>query len=164
MKSLRSNESPLQVLAPVVLHLMNHSLELGLKYTLWELHQITKQDYDFKKYKNHNLTALLALLKNRFYDAAKQLEVGDGVVESFEEYCAKTQNGIVEFDRLDFTKSCFRYPFDNSGKAYQTGEIIDLSLLLNTYGEAMILLRHTADVLGEYVAFLDWKTSVHDLY
>lgn len=151
-KSIDQNQEPIDLIAPPLLFLMRHSMELGYKFTLWELHQMNGEPYDPKKYKNHRLDQLHEALQAQHKKAVEKYDLPDTEVENFAEYCIKTEAGLKKFHALDADSFSFRYPIDNSGKPnFARDQTVDLVALKHLYDDAMILLRHTADVLGEYV-------------
>ena len=44
-----SGKESVDLIAPPLLFLMRHSLELGYKFTLWELHQINEDAYNLTR-------------------------------------------------------------------------------------------------------------------
>ncbi len=110
------------------------------------------EPYDPKVYKNHRLDQLHAALQAQHKKAVEKFNLPENEVENFAEYCVKTEAGLKKFNALDAGSFSFRYPIDNSGKPnFAPDQTVDLVALKLLYDDAMILLRHTADVLGEYV-------------
>lgn len=65
-----------------------------------------------------------------------------------------------EFSRLDFRSMSFRYPVDNKGSpSLPNNETVDLVALKQLYDESIVLLRHTSDVLSEYVDIRKWMEA-----
>lgn len=158
--SVANGREPAELIAPPLLFLMRHSMELGYKFTLWELHQMNGDIYDFEKFKDHRLVELHAALRNAHRVAVAKYDLPENHVESFEGYCAKTEAGMKEFSRLDFRSMSFRYPVDNKGSpSLPKNETVDLIALKQLYDEAMVLLRHTSDVLSEYVDIRKWMEA-----
>ena len=158
--SVTSGCEPAELIAPPLLFLMRHSMELGYKFTLWELHEMNGEPYDFERFKDHRLGELHEALREAHRKAVEKYDLPENHVESFEEYCAKTEAGMKQFSRLDFRSMSFRYPVDNLGNpSLPKDETVDLFALKQLYDEAMVLLRHTADVLGEYVDIRNWMEA-----
>jgi hypothetical protein len=151
-KSIDEGHQAIDLIAPPLLFLMRHSMELGYKFSLWELHRMNGEPYDPKAYKNHRLDQLHEALQTQHEKAVKKYDLPDSHVDNFVEYSAKTEAGLKQFIALDAGSFNFRYPIDNTGKPnFDQNQTVDLVALKLLYGDAMILLRHTADVLGEYV-------------
>ena len=158
--SVTSGREPAELIAPPLLFLMRHSMELGYKFTLWELHEMNGEPYDFERFKDHRLGELHEALREAHGKAVKKYDLPDDHVANFEEYCAKTEAGMKRFSRLDFRSMSFRYPVDTQGNpSLSKTETVDLVALKLLYDEAMVLLRHTADVLGEYVDIRNWMEA-----
>ena len=88
--SVTSGREPAELIAPPLLFLMRHSMELGYKFTLWELHEMNGEPYDFERFKDHRLGELHEALREAHGKAVKKYDLRDDHVENFEEYCAKT--------------------------------------------------------------------------
>jgi len=148
------------VIAPPLLFMMRHAMELGYKYTLWELHQMNEEPYDAKTYGNHKLRDLHTALRAQHQKAVTKYDLPDDEVSSFEDYCEKTQAGMSQFESLDATSFNFRYPMDKFGKPnFALDQTIDLTAIKQAFDDAMILLRLTADVLGDYVDTHHWMEA-----
>ena len=150
---LQSGMETPDTLAMPILALMRHSLELGYKYSLWELHQMMSEKFDSEAYGHHNLTSLHRSLCDYFKKTFEHYGLPDNVMDSFDEHRLKTETGMLKFSALDKASFSFRYPIDkkSGGTNFDLQTKIDLSEMRLLYDEAMILLRHTADVVGEYV-------------
>ncbi|MCI0627227.1 MAG: hypothetical protein L0387_37200 [Acidobacteria bacterium] len=148
-KVASGEETPDSIVAPLVF-LMRHSLELGYKYTLVELHYLNEVPYDSKKFGHHSLRSLHAALKEWFGKVAAKWSLSESMLEDFARRYDKTQAGMEEFDQLDSSSFRFRYPIDKKtgNLVFSGGETVNLLSLKQLYDDAMILLRHTADVLS----------------
>ena len=137
------------IVAPLVF-LMRHSLELGYKYTLVELHFLNEVPYDSKKFGHHSLRDLHSALKEWFERVAAKWSLSESMLEDFARHYGKTQTGMEEFDQLDSSSFRFRYPIDKKtgNLVFSSDDTVNLFNLKQLYDEAMVLLRHTADVLG----------------
>ena len=92
--------------------------------------------------------------------AVAKYSLPESVVSSFEEHCVKTEAGMRHFEALDGTSFNFRYPMDKAGNPnFQHDQTVDLRATKEAFDDAMILLRHTADVLGHYVEIHDWMEA-----
>src|ERR1039457_5491663 len=110
-----SGKESVDLIAPPLLFLMRHSLELGYKFTLWELHQINEDAYNLKAYGNHKLPDLHAALRVQHAKAIAKYDLPDSHIENFNDYCMKTEAAMKIFDQLDFDSFSFRYPLDKKG-------------------------------------------------
>lgn len=148
-------ETPDVVVAPLFF-LMRHSLELGYKYTLSELHYLNDMDYHSMKFKTHSLKFLHAELKKQFNKVAEKWSLSDEMLQDFAEHYKRTQEGMEQFDNLDSSSSRFRYPTDIKGNpVFSSEETVNLLKLKQLYDDSMVLLRHTADVLSPAYEMLD---------
>jgi hypothetical protein len=158
--SIVNGRESADLIAPPLLFLMRHSMELGYKFTLWELHEMNEEPYDFQGYKGHGLAKLHQALRESHRKAVEKYDLPDSHVENFKEHCEKTEAGMKLFSRLDFDSMGFRYPFNNQGNPnLPRDEVVDLMALKQAFDDAMILLKHTADVLGEYVDVRRWMEA-----
>jgi hypothetical protein len=150
---LQSGAETSDTLAMPILALMRHSMELGYKYSLWELHQMMDEKFDSQKYGHHELPSLHKSLYDYFKRTVEHYRLPDHVMDGFEKYRLKTETAMQKFSALDKLSFSFRYPIDKKSGGVNFGlhTTIDLSQMRQLYDEAMILLRHTADVVGEYV-------------
>jgi hypothetical protein len=131
---------------------MRHSMELGYKYTIWEIHQITGEKYDTEAYGKHDLAMLHAALREQHQKVVMKMNLPDSEVESFEHHCANTEAGMKKFMAMDSGSFSFRYPIDKKGNTnFRPNETVDLVAMKLLYDDAMILLCATADVLDQYV-------------
>jgi len=157
---ITQHNQPVDVVAPPLLFLMRHAMELGYKFTLWELHEMNGEPYDAKAYGNHKLRELHAALRAQHAKAITKYELPDNEVSNFDEYCQKTEAGMKQFEALDGTSFNFRYPIDKTGMPnFSRDQTVDLRAVKQSFDDAMILLRHTADVLGEYVDIHRWMEA-----
>jgi hypothetical protein len=140
-------------LALPMLALMRHSMELGYKFSLWELHEALGEKFDTQAHGHHDLTKLHSALCDYFKRTVAHYGLPDQVADSFEEYRPKTEAAMQRFAALDKLSFSFRYPFDKKtgGANFDHQTTVDLAEIRDLYEQAMILLRHTADVVGEYV-------------
>lgn len=152
-EALESGKETPDCLALPILALMRHSMELGYKFSLWELHQALGEKFDTKAYGHHDLTTLHASLCDYFKRTVAHYSLPDHVEDSFNEHRPKTEIAMQRFVALDKLSFCFRYPFDkkSGGANFDQQAKVDLLEMRTLYEDAMILLRHTADVVGEYV-------------
>lgn len=151
-KSIDRAGEPIDLMARPLLFLMRHSMELGYKFTLSELHAINGEPYEPTLYNNHNLDQLHKHLRAQHAKAVEKYDLPESEVENFAEYCVKTEALLKIFRALDAGSFSFRYPIDKTGKPnFDSDATVDLVALKRSYNDAMILLRHTADVVGEYV-------------
>ena len=150
---LECGNEPPDIIAPALLFNMRHVLELGYKYTLWELHSALSEPYDQTSYRTHTLAELHTSLCEQHERVVEGFELPADHVASFEQYCRKTKDCITKFELLDRSSCSFRYPYDSrSGNPhFQDDEVINLRELKTLFDEAMVLLRCTADVLDEYL-------------
>jgi hypothetical protein len=148
-KVASGEETPDSIVAPLVF-LMRHSLELGYKYTLVELHYLNEVPYDSKKFGHHSLKGLHAALKEWFGKVAAKWSLSGSMLEDFARHYDKSQAGMEEFDLLDSSSFRFRYPIDKKtgSLVFSGNETVNLLSLKQLYDDAMVLLRHTADVLS----------------
>ncbi|MFH1066979.1 MAG: hypothetical protein V1746_03675 [bacterium] len=139
---------PVNTVAAPVIFLMRHSMELGYKYTLRELHKLDCSTYDHKKYKTHKLSNLHNYLKPL---ALRVFETqAPSLIDDFNSDWKNTELGMQQFEALDAESFIFRYPFDNEGReffAWDTGNI-NLKELKDVYDKAMLLLEHLIDVIN----------------
>ena len=158
--SVVSGREPAELIAPPLLFLMRHSMELGYKFTLWELHEMIGEPYDFQRFKDHRLGELHQALREAHRKAVAKYDLPESHVENFEEYCEKTEAGMKRFSKLDFNSMSFRYPVNNQGSpSLPREETVDLVALKQVFDDAMVLLCHTADVLTEYVDIHKWMEA-----
>ena len=158
--SVASGREPAELVAPPLLFLMRHSMELGYKFTLWELHEMNGEPYDFQRFKDHRLGELHEALCEAHRKAVDKYDLPESHVENFDEYCEKTEAGMKQFSRLDFNSMNFRYPVNNQGNpSLPSGETVDLVALKQLFDDSMVLLRHTTDVLSEYVDIRNWMEA-----
>lgn len=158
--ALREGKGTVDGFAPPLLFLMRHAMELGYKYTLSELHQMNEEPYDNKAYGKHGLRCLHVALRSQHGKAVEKYGLPDSVVSNFKDYCDKTETGMNQFEALDSTSFNFRYPVDKAGTPnFPPGQTVDLQAIKLTFDDSMILLRHTADVLGEYVDIHRWREA-----
>lgn len=152
-ESLESGKETPDRLALPILALMRHSMELGYKFSLWELRQALGEKFDTQAYGHHDLTKLHADLCECFKRTVRHYNLPDSVEDSFSEYRPKTEIAMQRFAALDKLSFCFRYPFDkkSGGANFDQQTKVDMLEMRTVYEDAMILLRHTADVVGEYV-------------
>jgi hypothetical protein len=156
-------ETPDVVVMPLFF-LMRHSLELGYKDTISELHYLNEMHYDSEKFKTHSLKFLHAELKEQFNKVAEKWSLSDEMLQDFTEHFVRTQVGMEQFDNLDGTSFRFRYPIDKRGNPVFSGEeTLNLLQLKQLYDDSMVLLRHTADVLGPAYEMLDeYRKNMND--
>lgn len=156
----QSGHEALDVIAPPLLFLMRHAIELGYKYTLWELHQMNGEPYDLERYGDHKLRQLHRALGAQHEKAVAKYDLPESESENFKEYYSRTEAGMSLFEEMDATSFTFRYPIDKKGALNLPREqTVDLQALKLAFDDAMILLRHTADVLGEYVDIHRWMEA-----
>lgn len=161
--AVQSGQDAVDVIAPPLLFLMRHAMELGYKYTLWELHQMNDEPYDPKAYGNHKLRELHRALSVQHEKAVAKYDLPGSEVENFQEYYTKTEAGMNQFEAMDATSFTFRYPIDKTGAPnLPRDQTVDLQAIKQAFDDAMILLRHTADVLGEYVEIHHWMEAQAD--
>ena len=157
---IESGREPVDVVAPPLLFMMRHAMELGYKYTLSELHKMNEEPYDAKAYGSHKLRDLHAALRAKHAKAVAKYKLPETVERNFEEYCEKTLAGMKVFEALDGTSFTFRYPIDKAGSPNFSRDLtVDFRPIKQSFDDAMILLRHTADVLGEYVDMDRWMEA-----
>jgi hypothetical protein len=72
------------------------------------------------------------------------------MLEDFARHSDKTRTGMEEFDQLDSSSFRFRYPIDKKtgNLVFSADDTVNLFNLKQLYDEAMVLLRHTVDVMG----------------
>ena len=150
---LQSGKETPDTLAMPILALMRHSMELGYKFSIWELHRMMDEKFDSQAYGHHDLIRLHKSLCDYFKKVVEHYSLPDNVTESFEEHRPKTEAAMQKFSALDKLSFSFRYPIDkkSGGANFNQHTTVDLFEMRQLYDEAMILLRHTADVVGEYV-------------
>jgi len=154
-------EDPLDMLAPPLLFMMRHSMELGYKFTLMGLHQMNEESYDTRSYANHKLSDLHVAMRKQHKKVVLKYDLPGSYVEGFEEYCEKTEAGMKQLEALDANSISFRYPADKTGKPnFLCDQTVDLLAVKQAFEDAIILLQHTAAVLGEYVDI--WKHMAAD--
>jgi len=148
-KVATGEETPDSIVVPLVF-LMRHSLELGYKYTLVELHYLNEVPYDSKKFGHHSLKGFHSALKESFEKVAAKWFLSESMLEDFARHYHKTRAGMEEFDQLDSSSFRFRYPIDKKtgNLVFSGNETVNLLSLKQLYDDAMVLLRHTADVLS----------------
>jgi hypothetical protein len=142
--SVARNNEPQDLIAKPLLFLMRHSLELGYKFTLDEICKLDGKRYNPKE-DGHSLTRMHKKIRPLFESACKSHGInGSG----FDEHYENTRIAMEIFERLDKASVSFRYPELGPGQSvFEEGETVNLLQLKNCYDEAMILLRHTADVI-----------------
>ena len=135
--------------------LMRQSLELGYKFTVFELYRLSGSDYGPDAFKNslnkfrHSLGRWHSELEDAFEKVADKFALCDDERDDFAKHCEKTRLGMQAFEQLDLGSFNFRFPTDMEGNLiWSPEETVDLLALKNQFDEAMILLRHTADVLS----------------
>ncbi|MBK8000644.1 MAG: hypothetical protein IPK15_18495 [Verrucomicrobia bacterium] len=161
---LESGKETPDSLALPMLALMRHSMELGYKFSLWELHQALGEKFDTQAYGHHDLAKLHAALCDCFKRTVAHYGLPDHVEQSFDEYRPKTEAAMQRFAALDKLSFSFRYPFDKKtgGANFVHQMTVDLAEIRDLYEQAMVLLRHTADVVGEYVEIhRDMEAEMH---
>ena len=147
-----------EMVGPPLVFLMRHSLELGYKYTVFELYRLNPSDYgpdDFNRSVDrfsHTLSKWHRELKDAYEKIAERFEVSDDERADFANHYEKTRVGMEEFERLDKGSYSFRFPIEKkTGKLiWSHDDTVDLLALKNLFDEAMILLRHTIDALEPY--------------
>jgi hypothetical protein len=150
--SIDRGRQPIDLIAPPLLFLMRHSMELGYKYAIWEIHQITGEKYDAEAYGKHDLAMLHAALREQHQKVVVKMNLPDSEVENFEHHCVNTEAGMKKFMAMDSGSFSFRYPIDKKGNInFRPDETVDLVAMKLLYDDAMILLCATADVLDQYV-------------
>jgi hypothetical protein len=159
-KAVENREAPADVIALPLLFLMRHSMELGYKFTLWELHQMNDEQYPHDHFIKHRLPELHRALRDQYKKAAIKHDLPKHEVDRFKEYYKKTEAGMKQFNKLDDSSCKFRYPIDTRGVSnFKSDQTVDLVLVKKQFDDAMTLLRHTADVLSKYVECSRWMES-----
>ncbi|OFW31372.1 MAG: hypothetical protein A3J28_04080 [Acidobacteria bacterium RIFCSPLOWO2_12_FULL_60_22] len=145
-KVSNAEETPYSVALPL-LFLMRHSLELGYKYTIVELHYLNEIPYEPEKFK-HRLERLHSALRELFNQAATKWSFSKSTLEDFEHHYANTEKCMKEFKQLDDCSMTFRYPIDMKGNpSLSPDDTVNLLALKRSYDSGMLLLDHLADVL-----------------
>lgn len=159
-REVQNGKEPIDLLAPPLLFLMRHTLELGYKYTLWELHRMIGEPFDANSYGHHKLAVLHSALLKKHQKAVEKFDLPEKEVTEFKEYCEKTSAFQKQFVLLDDSSFRFRYPIDKAGQQnFATYQKVDLLAIKEAFDHGMILLRHTADVLGEYEDIYKWMEN-----
>lgn len=150
---LETGQEPPDLLAMPILALMRHSMQLGYKYSLWELHKMMGERFDTATFGHHRLAELHTALCDYFKRTVEHYQLPDSVADNFDEHRAKTEVSMQKFATLDMLSFSFRYPMEKrtGNPSFAPGTTVDLREMGRLYRDAMVLLRHTADVVGEYV-------------
>lgn len=145
-KVSNAEETPYSVALPL-LFLMRHSLELGYKYNIVELHYLNEIPYDPKKF-DHPLRKLHNKLRELFQQAATKWSLSKSTLEDFDHHYVRTKRCMEEFEKLDNSSATFRYPIDKKGGAsLSPDDKVNLLVLKESYDSGMVLLNHLVDVL-----------------
>jgi len=141
-----AEETPYSMALPL-LFLMRHSLELGYKYTLAELHYFNEIPYKLDKYK-HSLQDLHSALKEQFNEFVKKWSISREDIEDFERHYCHTGNCMKEFSQIDPNCIAFRYPTQRDGtRVFPHDYAVNLLELKESYDDGMVLLCHLIDTL-----------------
>ena len=145
-KVANAEETPYSMALPL-LFLMRHSLELGYKYTIAELHYLNEIPYEPAKCR-HSLEGLHSVLKEQFSKVAGKWPLSKSVLKEFEDHYRNTGKCMKEFNQLDPDSIAFRYPINKGGTpVFSHDDAVNLLALKQSYDSGMLLLGHLADVL-----------------
>jgi hypothetical protein len=141
-------ETPDSLVYPLVF-MMRHSLELAYKWTLLGLSSFLNEPYNPGK-DLHSLRESHKTLKAFFNEACKRLRVK---IEEFDDRYRDAERILEFFDGLDPKGFAFRYPTDKKRRhsSFMRGKQINLLDLKNRFDSAMVLVRHTLDVIGQHI-------------
>ena len=129
-------------IAMPLLFLMRQTMELGYKYTIAELCQISGKNYN-PKADLHSFKNLHSRLKKEFDTLWQNGGVGDNLKASFDEHYELTEAAMTWFDKIDPKGENFRYP----QSSFASNEKVNLLEVKNKFDEAMTLLSFTIDAL-----------------
>lgn len=142
-----------------LLFLMQHSLELGLKYNIVYFNEKNKIS-EKAKIGNHNLEGLFKLFKECFEESIrilgkKCIQVEEKTICDYEKMLKDVEKMLEWIKRSNNTDTAFRYPEDLKGqKAFSQVQCIDLSEVVYHFHKAMDFLNHTTSVFESYFDFL----------
>ena len=143
------NETADMVAVPL-LFLMRHTIELGYKFSLFNLCQLngTSFEPEAKNAEGHSFQKLHQRLRMEYSKALADGHVADKDHEVIEEYFAKTEKGMKLFDALDNKSTKFRYPTDKRSPVFHEDTEINLLEMKNACDEALELLGTVIDVIA----------------
>ena len=142
------------------LFLVRHTLELGFKANIYVLGKYSGKDYGLDQYSNvtigHILPPLHKALIDHFDELSKDGDKNSATNIGFYKHSKKLASLVSYFDKIDNRSFTFRYPVDIEGKQnLSSQEMINLKELKDKYDEAIILLKHTQDILVGFLNFID---------
>lgn len=152
-----SGKQTAEAVGPPLVFLMRQSLELGYKVTVFEIYRLNESDYgpapfkDSLKKFSHSMIKWHTELRDAFEKIAESRSLSQDMRDDFLSHYEKTRLGMEVFERLDIGSDSFRFATDRHGRLiWSYDDKVDLLALKNLFDEAMILLRHTIDVLDTY--------------
>ena len=102
-----SGKQTAAAVGPPLVFLMRQSLELGYKFTVFELYRLNASDYGPDHFNSsverfsHILSKWHCELKDAYGKIAERFEVSDDERADFASHYEKTRLGMEEFERLD---------------------------------------------------------------
>lgn len=154
-------EQLVNTLAYPFLYLVRHTLELGFKANIYELSKYSEKEFGLDDENNlkgdHLLPPLQKALKDHFEALTDGVNKPSKMYLEFYEVNAKLEELVKWFHKIDYGSFSFRYPVDRKGNAsIPSYETLNLKELKEKYDEAIILLKHTQDVLGDFFTYMDF--------
>jgi hypothetical protein len=128
---------------------MRHALELGYKWTLLGLASYLKKPCKTGEFR-HSLSKLHIRLGDDVRDLCQRLGIE---IPDFNRRYVEAESVLKVFEQLDKEEFAFRYPTDRNRRkmAFAAGQTINLVDIKNDYDNAMVLLRHTLNIVGEHI-------------
>lgn len=154
LESVETGEHPINTICHPLLFLLRHSLELGYKANILELEKISglPSQLQLRGRRAHKLDELHRDFERHFFKVVEIYGMDDAVLAEFHNYNSKLKELREIFQKLDEYSYSFRYPVDPDKEVnFEFTERLDVLAVKELYEEAMILLSHTIDVLGEYI-------------
>ncbi len=162
------NRISIDTVAYPMLFMARHSLELGFKANIRYFEKYSERK-DFTNSDSHNLKDLFNGFKLHINATVKALkvkhdiDVEEGDMKEFDNYCAEVEKLTVQFDILDRGSYIFRYPVDKKNNVvFEYSDTINLLDIKEVFDKSMILLRYTADVFAKYTDYVDYIESMYE--
>ena len=152
------------VISYPLLFLARHSLELGYKLNINYLAKYSQLE-DKVNWNQHFLHELHVAFGLHFRAVVDKLNVPKAIANEFNARYAELEKITKTFDDIDRGSFSFRYPADTEQKTvFKPEDTINLLDVKELYDKAMVLLFHTADVLGvDFMSeLMEEERSNHD--
>lgn len=170
-----------ETIAAPLLHLISHSLELGYKENigyfvekLKDYHSIITLELPNRIYHKHSLKKLHEVFEKHIRKINHTLNVKPNLVNEFESLNSRTKQLLrilkVETPTYRYAEEIDRAgnktgnkvvkdieKDDGNGNVEKKAYSINIIDIIDLYNDAMTMLTHTADVLGEYTDYLDFQ-------